>query len=228
MLVIYMLSIHKYLKYKLKYLQAKKIIGGDSSNAINYLSKSEEIFNIEDFNIKSRRTTYFIILSKKNNFKFIQLRDASMIDLEGGCNISIPLSTLYILVTGISWYNSKGYFSKNHELNFEHNFIVQHMSIANLVSEINIKLDEECTIELSQNSIDGLQQQLDETKSDLEIIKQNLNSNPKKILFIKNLIQKLKWQTEDNVKTLEQIRNRYNEFKIMNNSYGTLFGTRFV
>jgi len=48
----------------------------------------------------------------------IKLSDASEITL---CDVMIHFSTLRILTTGISWYNSHGYFSENHAENFEHN-----------------------------------------------------------------------------------------------------------
>lgn len=52
----------------------------------------------------------------------IKLKDISEITL---CDVIIHFSTLRILTTGISWYNSHGYFSENHAENFEHNqFII--------------------------------------------------------------------------------------------------------
>ena len=48
----------------------------------------------------------------------IKLYDASEITL---CDVIIHFSTLRILTTGISWYNSHGYFSENRAENFEHN-----------------------------------------------------------------------------------------------------------
>jgi hypothetical protein len=48
----------------------------------------------------------------------IKLDDASEITL---CDVMIHFSILRILTTGISWYNSHGYFSENHEANFKHN-----------------------------------------------------------------------------------------------------------
>jgi len=48
----------------------------------------------------------------------IKLNDVSEITL---CDVIIHFSTLRILTTGISWYNSHGYFSENHAENFEHN-----------------------------------------------------------------------------------------------------------
>ena len=48
----------------------------------------------------------------------IKLIDASVITL---CDVIINFSTLRILTTGISWYNSHGYFSENHAENVEHN-----------------------------------------------------------------------------------------------------------
>jgi hypothetical protein len=48
----------------------------------------------------------------------IKLIDGSEITL---CDVMIHFSTLRILTTGMSWYNSHGYFSENHVENFEHN-----------------------------------------------------------------------------------------------------------
>jgi hypothetical protein len=52
-------------------------------------------------------------------YKYIKLTDVSYITL---CDtISVKLAHLKILTKGMSWYNSHGYFSENHEAEVRHN-----------------------------------------------------------------------------------------------------------
>jgi hypothetical protein len=52
-------------------------------------------------------------------YKYIKLTDVSYITL---CDtISVKLAHLKILTKGMSWYNSHGYFSENHEAEIRHN-----------------------------------------------------------------------------------------------------------
>jgi len=52
------------------------------------------------------------------DIKYIELLDASEIKI---CSNLLSLSTIKILTTGQSWYNSQGYFSENHESEKIHN-----------------------------------------------------------------------------------------------------------
>lgn len=61
---------------------------------------------------------YDTLAQQLPNIKYIELEDRSEIEI---CKQKINLYILKILTTGQSWYNSKGYFSKNYESERSHN-----------------------------------------------------------------------------------------------------------
>jgi hypothetical protein len=68
-------------------------------------------------------------------YKYIKLTDASTVEL---CDsVTVSLAHLKILTKGLSWYNSHGYFSENHESDHAHNslFIASKISDTKVGSE---------------------------------------------------------------------------------------------
>ena len=60
-------------------------------------------------------------LARVLNLNYINLEDKSNLIFDCKRKIKIDLSLLYILSTGQSWYNSKGYLSSNYENEIDNN-----------------------------------------------------------------------------------------------------------
>ena len=86
------------------------------------------------------------------NIKYILLADASRIITKCGTEddpVEISMSTLKILTTGMSWYNSHGYFSKNFEDEKMHNNEIIQTPFNDLINLIRDKEIEKFTKEYS-------------------------------------------------------------------------------
>jgi len=71
-------------------------------------------------------------IGKMINAKYIELVDASM--LSGAClDSTIPMMTLYILSTGVSWYNTKGFLSRYFDIEQEHNHSLLSLNIVDFL-----------------------------------------------------------------------------------------------
>jgi hypothetical protein len=71
-------------------------------------------------------------IGKMINAKYIELVDASM--LSGAClDSTIPMMTLYILSTGVSWYNTKGFLSPYFDIEQEHNHSLLSLNIVDFL-----------------------------------------------------------------------------------------------
>lgn len=79
----------------------------------NITIKIEELHRSNNYSGTSILDLLEIVLNEYSTKSYsIYLSDTSVIEKNG---YTIPLSILHILVKGQSWYNSKGYFSRNHE-----------------------------------------------------------------------------------------------------------------
>ena len=76
-------------------------------------------------------------LAQLLNIKYIHLEDKSNLVFDCNKKIKIDLSLLYILSTGKSWYNSKGYFSSNYENEFDNNSKIINKTMEELLHSVN-------------------------------------------------------------------------------------------
>jgi len=102
----------------------KSKLAGENDNCAEFTVKSDEVIYLDQLNKCSGFSGTDILklvedFAKENNFKAIQLQDAS--ELEGNMRIrskkmgygkcALPLSFFNVLATGQTWYNSNGYIS---------------------------------------------------------------------------------------------------------------------
>jgi len=127
------------------------------------------------------------------NIKYINLRDGSSIEI---CENPIILYIIKILTTGQSWYNSKGYFSENHESDKSHNERIRNM---NCEEFIDMVYTEEIKNFKRNNTIEN---------------------NIKKV----NILSK-EYSNEENRGNRYEIEKEFYKYKNIVKNYNTLIGT---
>ena len=90
--------------------------------------------------------------------EYIELEDASKIEI---CKQKINLYILKILTTGQSWYNSKGYFSKNYKSERSHNESIINMPYEEFIDTI---YKQDLELFTDENSIEGYRKHIERHK----------------------------------------------------------------
>lgn len=70
-------------------------------------------------------------LAKSFNVKTITLTDASF---RNYCKVIINLPIVHILTTGVTWYNTQGYYSDDHVINTAHNMAIVNGSFTDMMN----------------------------------------------------------------------------------------------
>lgn len=115
---------------------------------------------------------YNTLAERMPNIKYIKLYDASKIEI---CSNLISLYMIKILTTGQSWYNSQGYFSKEHEYDKMHNESKINM---NYEEFINMVYKKDFETFARKNSIEQFTEELEKNKKTFDELNDKLKENP--------------------------------------------------
>ena len=115
---------------------------------------------------------YDKLVEQMPNIKYIELVDVSKIEI---CSNLISLYIIKILTTGQSWYNSQGYYSKEHESEKIHNESKINM---NYEEFIDIVYRKDFEIFRRKNSIEQFAKELEKFKKTFDELNDKLQEKP--------------------------------------------------
>jgi len=162
------IDLHKYLKYKNKYLTLLKLTGGDigqiirahfypikvTQEGMRFIIDCELIsINYSSFTVEQKyiyigtinncgdRTGTIIVEKIKQLGKILGKEYISLSDgstIDFGDICNYSLSAYKILQTGESWYNKLGFYSKYHEEDLTHNRAIRELPLGEFIIKATI------------------------------------------------------------------------------------------